>query len=85
MRTRHLPEVKKTRGEWVMDCTCGERGEGRATRRMARADQDAHLIRVCDVPPGERCQMPKQHRLRPWERCFLCANQLPMFGLEDVS
>lgn len=85
MRTRHLPEVKKERGEWVMRCLCGEAGEGRATRQMARADQDAHVLAVCDVPPGERCQMPKAHGLRPWERCRLCAGQISIPGLEDVS
>lgn len=82
---RHLPDVGKDAGVWRMTCTCGTRGEERASRRMASADFDAHLIEVCDVPPGERCRMNREHRLRPWERCELCANQIPMFDLAEVD
>lgn len=85
MKVRHLPEVKKREGEWRMACTCGEAGEARATRRMARADQDQHLISVCDVPAAERCRMPRQHGLRPWERCELCAGQISMFDLDGME
>lgn len=82
---RHLPDVAKRAGAWLMTCTCGTQGPERATRRMASADFDEHLTKVCDVPPAERCQMPKQHGLRPWERCELCTNQLPMFEVAEVD
>ena len=75
---RHLPSVGKVAGEWRMTCTCGAEGAARATRRMASADWDAHLIEVCDVPPAERCRMNREHRLQPWERCALCAGQLEL-------
>lgn len=87
---RHLPSIAKDVGsgwattEWRMTCTCGQTGAARATRRMASADWDEHLSRVSDVPPAERCQMPKAHRLQPWERCALCAGQLDLFDLGEA-
>lgn len=82
---RHLPHIGKESGAWRMTCTCGTQGAAQGSRRLAAADFDAHLIEVCDVPPGERCRMNREHRLKPWERCELCANQLPLFDLAEVD
>lgn len=82
---RHLPEVNKSAGEWRMSCTCGTQGPARTARRMAAADFDEHLAAVSDVPPAERCRMPKEHKLRPWERCELCAGQLGLFEAGEVD
>lgn len=42
---------------------------------------------VSTVPVAERCRMPRQHRLQPWERCGLCAGQLEfeLFGPGEVT
>lgn len=82
---RHLPEVSKKAGVWRLSCTCGTCGPERTNRRDAAADYDAHLTDASDVPPAERCQMPKAHKLRPWERCELCAGQLPLFDAGEVD
>lgn len=85
MMERHFPEVIKKAGEWRFRCSCGDEGLARPTRRMAKADQDEHLQAVSPVPPGEQCRMPRQHRMQPWERCGLCANQLDLFDLEEIT
>lgn len=82
---RHLPDVSKSAGEWRMTCTCGESAPARAAKRMAEQDWNEHLLAVSDVPPAERCQMPRQHRLKPWERCALCAGQMSIFDLGEGS
>jgi hypothetical protein len=86
-QVRHRPVVKRIvvadeRPAYRMECACGAAGEVHPSRRMAELDRHAHVAElVRQVPEGERCQMAREHRVQPWERCGLCAGQVALFEI----
>ncbi|WP_150246161.1 hypothetical protein [Nocardiopsis quinghaiensis] len=83
---RHNPKVERHQEEtsqglaWVYQvrCTCGEEFDEYYAKQLAEQDKHRHLGKVA-APPAERCREPKKHRMRPHERCALCAGQLSLF------
>jgi len=87
---RHRPKITRRveDGEKVyrFTCACGLEGVERASRKMAAADQADHLASLPKIPADQQCRDPQRHRTRWWERCPVCADQLPLplEGLEGV-
>ncbi|SHK92440.1 hypothetical protein SAMN05421803_14314 [Nocardiopsis flavescens] len=89
---RHRPRVHRWRedtsqGEawcYQVRCECGtEFGEYYA-ERLAETERAEHRMAV--APPREqRCRDPKRHRMQSWDRCCVCADQLPLPGMEDPA
>lgn len=87
---RHRPRVERSlsdRGLRVhrMVCTCGERGQERGMASTAQQDSVSHVADLPRVPAGQECRDPRRHDRRPWEPCALCAAQMPLFDLGDVT
>ncbi|MDA8368608.1 MAG: hypothetical protein M0026_01910 [Nocardiopsaceae bacterium] len=89
---KHRPKVRRWREEtsqgeawcYTVRCSCGTEFDEHYTRRLAENDRLRHLIDVAP-PVSERCRDPKKHRMQTHDRCPLCADQLPLFDLEETG
>lgn len=89
---RHRPRVERwseetSQGEaWCygVRCECDAVFDEYYAKRLAEAERLRHLMDVAP-PVSERCRDPKKHRLRGWDRCAVCADQLPLPGMEDLA
>lgn len=86
-RLRHW-RAQSSQGEaWCYQavCTCGQEiGAEYFVRKLADADLLRHRMDVAP-PVEERCRSPRDHRMKPWDRCPLCADQLVLPGFEDIA
>lgn len=73
---------------WRVRCTCGldgpHRPGGRTGKRLAEADLARHLEAVAP-PEDQRCRDPRDHRTTWWDPCPVCAHQLALPGLDDLT
>ncbi|HLU96339.1 MAG TPA: hypothetical protein VKZ89_05810 [Thermobifida alba] len=92
MSDRHRPRLLREEEVWLAEgwtpawrvrCSCGLQGPhrpGRAGKRRAEADRDAHLQAVAP-PEGQRCRDLRAHRTRWWDTCPVCAHQMALPGM----
>lgn len=89
---RHRPKIHRWREEtsqgeaWCygVRCTCDAEFDEHYNKRLATYERAKHLMAV--APPREqRCRDPKRHRMQSWDRCPVCADQLPLPGMEDAA
>ncbi|MEO3788535.1 hypothetical protein ABGB12_34860 [Actinocorallia sp. B10E7] len=78
-------EGTRDRGYQLACRTCGEKGVPWGAYKRAVDDLTLHLSDTSPVPRGERCQRPRDHRLKPWEYCGLCAGQTDLLALLDLD
>lgn len=80
---RHRPGIQRgvERGlrTWQFVCTCGAAGDPHHHRILAAMDMQRHVLDLPAVPEDQRCRVPRQHRVPHWEKCDLCADQIPLW------
>ncbi|MGW5880265.1 hypothetical protein ACWFMI_27335 [Nocardiopsis terrae] len=89
---RHRPQLAHAiedtpEGEalvWRVQCCSATQAAGHF--RVVEAEQalQDHLVEVAP-PPGQACREPRKHRCQPHDHCPLCADQLPLPGMEDPA
>jgi hypothetical protein len=81
---RHRPAVRAIGAtehagpRWQARCTCGESGPEHRVRGFALADRDAHIAALGLPSAEQRCRRPREHRVQPWEACWICPATVPL-------
>ncbi|GAA3165625.1 hypothetical protein GCM10010466_65500 [Planomonospora alba] len=89
MTARHRPEILRRRDRvgrvYQLVCTCGQAWDEHVARRLAEVDMSEHLLSLPPVPAAQQCRDPRRHDRRDWEPCQVCAAQVTLFDLAEVT